>query len=735
MQEITTEIISRVFNLKPIENSLDFDYSIFEKYRHAVNIMISEGVNYSDSLFENDGLIAVKNFYNLLTKNPITKSDLISLGVLERLIRCAAQYAFFSIKNAKQVRNLVEVLAEVLLNDMSWVKIPQKEWDYWNLETFKKIPRRFGLSNNYIEKIRKRHHNDYPTESGILNRTLINNYYRHLKKILSHNMTLNLDFFKNDNQELLNEIFLKYNHEFLDNLIWKFSTQVSSILTRNFNKIKRLNKNQEITNKKIKNNQLSRLIFKICEPTQLKMVDSELWRLCKSEWIGKYNKVITDSINLKDVQKEIKLGLERLRDKPEEYLARVSLYSETVNLRYKISNEPYKDFISFLKGTIDYHLSRLVIKQNQILIETKIKDLLQNINLYPTKYLKTPIFKKSSIPLGLDDGNIYTIREHNSSVEISLSFYPRRKYTFLISNPERYFSLIKDEWIPLKGVLFYPGGKLQLALPFKKRLPVKTKQKLVEDQLMLNCDLGLKTFVSLSVTKCGIEKDRRFLDQRELMGLKNLWFLPKVNNGVDTKTDARRFINYKRKLVSLQKQCYEIQSHIEEIKRKNQNKRKNNPNFPKYTHTKEYWYKKRLFKQNWRKINNIHRELIHQISSRIVEYAKFKDVDNIRFENLKWSRLSSKRDVGNFLATWQVHWFFSQIIIFTARIARRYGIFTNIVNPYKSSKLCSNCGQEGIRSGKRFICKNSACNFKLDSDLNAARNLGDLSRQIYPLRL
>ena len=136
MQEITTEIISRVFNLKPIENSLDFDYSIFEKYRHAVNIMISEGVNYSDSLFENDGLIAVKNFYNLLTKNPITKSDLISLGVLERLIRCAAQYAFFSIKNAKQVKNLVEVLAEVLLNDMSWVKIPQKEWDYWNLETF-----------------------------------------------------------------------------------------------------------------------------------------------------------------------------------------------------------------------------------------------------------------------------------------------------------------------------------------------------------------------------------------------------------------------------------------------------------------------------------------------------------------------------------------------------------------------------------------------------------------------
>ena len=158
-------------------------------------------------------------------------------------------------------------------------------------------------------------------------------------------------------------------------------------------------------------------------------------------------------------------------------------------------------------------------------------------------------------------------------------------------------------------------------------------------------------------------------------------------------------------------------------------------NAKKYNQTRNYWFTRRSYKLCWQKIQNIHMELIHQISTRIVEYAKYTKTDVICFEDLRWSKHSSKSEVGYFLSTWQVHWFFSQIIEFTARLARRHGIRLFLVNPKESSQLCSSCGMHGRRKGKTFWCQNKSCNLQIDSDLNAARNLGKFNRKHIPVRL
>ncbi|NPD89356.1 MAG: transposase [Asgard group archaeon] len=87
------------------------------------------------------------------------------------------------------------------------------------------------------------------------------------------------------------------------------------------------------------------------------------------------------------------------------------------------------------------------------------------------------------------------------------------------------------------------------------------------------------------------------------------------------------------------------------------------------------------------------------------------------------------------MSTWQIHWFFSRIIQLSTSIARRNGIRTEIVNPYKTSKICSTCGKEGSRKSKKFKCTHHLCKLQLDSDLNAARNIGNVNRKCYPVQL
>ena len=277
------------------------------------------------------------------------------------------------------------------------------------------------------------------------------------------------------------------------------------------------------------------------------------------------------------------------------------------------------------------------------------------------------------------------------------------------------------------------GGKFQLALPFSKRLPDMPKKKPVESQKILNCDLGLKTFATLSVTRNGVEIDRRFLDQKQLTKQKNIWFYQnkerkKLQRGFNQKTT-----NFKWILQKLRKRLDGLQSEMSKKRERNKQNRRKNPKFPRYDKTIEYWYIRREYKKCILKMQNIHKELVHQISTRIVEYSKHVKADTIRFEDLRWSKHSSKQDIGYFISTWQTHWFFSKIIHCTSQIARRNGIRTYITDPYKSSKLCSCCGKEGTRYGKIFKCINPVCKIQIDSDLNAARNLGKISRKYYPV--
>ena len=84
----------------------------------------------------------------------------------------------------------------------------------------------------------------------------------------------------------------------------------------------------------------------------------------------------------------------------------------------------------------------------------------------------------------------------------------------------------------------------------------------------------------------------------------------------------------------------------------------------------------------------------------------------LRFEDLSWSSYAAKHESGAWLASWQVHWFFSQVQERSILLARLAGIAVEIVDARGTSQRCSACGIVGIRNGKTFTCTKEGCKKK-----------------------
>jgi IS605 OrfB family transposase len=216
----------------------------------------------------------------------------------------------------------------------------------------------------------------------------------------------------------------------------------------------------------------------------------------------------------------------------------------------------------------------------------------------------------------------------------------------------------------------------------------------------------------ISIREDRVELARYFIDQKELISSKVEWLARKKD------IQVTRNENVKRHLFNLCIQARHLQKKIATYR----NNHKAN-----YRHKHKFRILNTQWKYIWKKIRNIHNEVTNQIATRIVTTALFHGVSIIKVEDLSWSSPSSKRKVGYFLSTWQVHWFFSQVQSKIESIARKYGIFVKYVNAHHTSQRCSQCGKVGKRYKKRFKCPQ--CGFSLDSDLNASREIAiaDLS--------
>ncbi len=114
-------------------------------------------------------------------------------------------------------------------------------------------------------------------------------------------------------------------------------------------------------------------------------------------------------------------------------------------------------------------------------------------------------------------------------------------------------------------------------------------------------------------------------------------------------------------------------------------------------------------------------DLNHKLSRELVDYCLSQDVSVLGLENLKGSHLSNKKFR-------KYTWAFKDLITKIVYKAENAGLKVVSVDPKFTSQRCNICGQKdktNRQTQSDFIC--SGCNHKANADINAAKNIFNLT--------
>jgi transposase len=241
----------------------------------------------------------------------------------------------------------------------------------------------------------------------------------------------------------------------------------------------------------------------------------------------------------------------------------------------------------------------------------------------------------------------------------------------------------------------------------------------------MGIDLGLKTLATCSIGTLEEEIARKFISFKNLL---TTCVDPLTGRFVRHIVQPARAANIPHRLRMLRKTVWQKRSELDLS-----------------TQPSRKAYLTREITRSWINMRNLHITIRNQVSHKIVALARAHRVKLIKFEDLRWSVHSSKKDKGGWLAHHQIDWFHGQIIDHVTQLAARFGIHTALVTANLSSQLDSEqvrlTGRgrnvsfrapianfpalRGIRTGKVYQCVADATGYqkRLDSDLNAARNI------------
>ena len=675
--------------------------------------MIRAGVLLENALFAEDSLKAVKVFYDQVHTIPEVLATFVTLGFNDRTRRCAAQPAYFAVREFKQRGEIITILARSLLQGTN---------AHWLLEP------RYPSSSQLAQV------GPALTEAGFgtvaASREFLKNLLRHVRNLLLTRLkTQKSTAIQTTIQELLRSA--------------EFTPQVQRWVTQNLRKelhfffwkcsrllTSRVNRIRTRQGPPYGQGQLDPLIQQILHTYGETL---PTWQRARGRWRKEHGNALQEQLETLSVQD---ITAKALTQATAQLTARrlINGAFKPRSRRAWIVGDTFTDFETFLVTETTFHVERVLIKTFRADFLQFLQESLPQLQACPYSWLKRPQFQKHTIPLGIDDDRVYRLRilrdpetEAITEVQVFLSLYPGTRLQFQLKTPDRFARMVGNGYTPKRGCLTKKaGGGLILAIPFVQEdvpaAPSQNRTPPPEYYVVAGIDLGLKTFGVVSIAHCthdavgtwhrigdgSGEVARYFLDQKQLVGTRTDWY----------RLDAagpqapREGFNVKRRLTNLLERAWQYQR----LARRYANR---HPGI--YRPKQKYFRLRREGQWIWRKIHHLHEELAKQIATRFLAVLQYQQVHVLRLEDLSWAKHARKQEVGYFLATWQVHWFFAQVQDHLAEMAARVGIYVEWVDPRHTSTRCSRCGELGTRYKKKFTCPH--CGFQLDADLNAARNI------------
>jgi len=689
----TKMVLTRKFGLTVLENEMPDLVPAFIEFEKTVNFLIRQGVNLDAGTFESDGILASKRFYNKIRKTSAVVQFTSKLVLRERAWRCAAEYAYFSIREFKRRCRLLSVIAGVLgdqgdLSIFSGRKFPSRKL----LATCREKARASGV------------------EKASLSREFLSNMIRHARNLLKGMLVQKMNTIQVIRQN--NEPVTRSNPEMDTDLVHVHLLKFLRVLSRALTgRVKQVLKKKGTM---FGNGRLDGLIGEILAGQPLALAT---WKKARREWretmLERFRHQLSALVTgqlLINVREKAIAGFSLQR-------AVTLLFGRDRGVP-RPRGDTREDFEQYLISSLILGEERKLLGKYLPYILPLLRGCTGELRDHPETWAKVPVFKKHSLPVSMDDSQVYFLEHEKGDarsgpVLVSLSFRPRQKMKFSLKDPGRFWKMVDQGCTPKLGVVMRRGKRLILAIPFEYEIPAGEE---LDETTRTKIDLGLKTLAVASVQseEGGDKREiaRYFIDQRKLAGNLREWMDAKNEEPIE-------FFNFKRRLVNLQREVRGLQAKLARVKARYGGR---------YRHKVRYWRLRREWKRKWGKIKTLHGEMTRQLAARIVAACRHHRSGVLQFEDLKWSRHSRRNEVGYFLSTMQIHWFFAQVIARATTMARKHGIQVELVDARNTSKTCSRCGERGKRDGKIFHCPR--CGLILDSDLNAARNIGDMPASI-----
>ena len=793
-----TLTVTRKFGLKPRDKAKIITSRSFARFEKITNRMIRAGASLPGSLFEREGLPAAKDFYDEVRKTPSMdalwqrrKGNPSPLN--ERAWRCAAQHAYFSLRNHKTQVRLLRHLVGILQ------PLP-------NLTTF--FASDFPQQEVFDAVYAGLNHSGMKMTKGQFSRVYLGNTLRWVRNLLKRSfqtkyMQLVVDSFKTlpNLPHLAVEMarwFTRDMTKFLKSYLRILSGRMTWLVKRVLNSSRRTLPSS--------GSGLGSLITKILATNGLSIKNVRIkgWGKVRKQWRDGALQALQQKLGGIDVRalanhavKEARAGLS-----PERIMKLLFNFRPS---RMKIGAGDLTEFKTFLvKRAINEIEHRLITFLKPRLVPT-IQQVLTALQGVSRGWVQLPQFKKQSIPFGVDDRRVYRdadlqdlyilplheqgvtmeeivrklskklpkqwrenpktvakIRKHvedlikydeethwfekvkkrKASIRLQLRLEKGNPLWFDLKTPKRFLKLVQAGYAPQKATLLMKAGAgLFLALPFEKVVPQSqclepSDLPQMQDPLITaGLDLGLKTLAVLSIgegdqTAPGAWGQAGREITRYFIDQKDL--LEKRSEWFKSSAKKATPINPKKgKVPNFKGRLVTLQRAVRAYQADRDAYRNAlRERGINHRHARKFFDLNRNVKRIWRNVNNLHEELARQVATRVIAACEYHRVRVLRMEDLRWAKHARKQKVGYFLSTWQIHWFFSQIQEHVADLAPRKGIFVEWVVAKHTSKRCSRCGQLGDRKGKIFKCPH--CGFQLDSDLNAARNIRVAPRSNIP---
>ena len=709
-----TITLTRTFGMVPASRSDIVGPAELDRVVMAANAFIKAGATLGPSLLNGTTLVAVKRFYAAARKVPWLDPRLRATRLRERAWRCASHVAYFALQEHQRRCTVIPAIASAM-QGMSLVQIRDTSFP----------------SGAFLGHVRGAlGTKDVP--AGCLSTAYLSNMARHAKHLVESTLGSK---YRNEiarcmasvarDPGTIAEAVARELHDDLDGLAAGIARAMSVRLTR---RVKDRARGRGAVPGK---HRLDPLVDAILDGK-----DVAGWQQARRFW---RDAVVT---GLSSLVAALDVGV--LACHATSNVLATMTVDDAIKAMFKPRVRPR---VAVMGNVVPdprrvLHERALVMARNHVgttlwtRLAPAILNVLGSLSNEPAMHVSLPRCRKQSIPVAIDDGQVYRLDMNVdgetgkvTSATIRFSLEPSVVRTFSLRGLDRMDAMVSRGFAPARGTITRkPGGGLLLHLPFEKKFDVAPFPRGFPGHdgtpaTLVACgvDLGLKHLAWLSVGTCHApprgdgswepvddghpELARHCIDQPQLVGRKDEWL---------EGTIPSRVPNVKRKVIALVSRARALQHQKALLKQRHGTR---------YKHSTRYFVARREWQRCWQKVHHLHEEVTRQVATRIVAACKHHGAGVLRFEDLSWSSHSARHESGSWLASWQVHWFFSQVQERATCLARLAGIAVELVDARGTSKRCSACGTIGNRDGKTFSCTNETCNKRMDSDLNGARNV------------